>query len=305
MALQLLRILKMPRFFISFIILILFSMGQAQGAPSIGACRILFDFKPPHALTRDPRAPDRRLLLSTAVRRSISSSAEVVGTSSLNYRLKNLNAGDIWFSSGAAHAVAETQFLTFPDYPRTAKVISFDQQRPKTSSLRNLLQDYPNRYQYLSNGKTLEEAYLAGELNHLFGKITLITDIYGPATYTADLSLVFEIYMKLLKPGGVLITNIPAIRPHLDAYTPKQNFMSFTGVPELETRNTFRRWLNGARGIQLIEFNERVGALGENIGIVLTKIGEHVQLIPLITEDYDDAVAPPVRRFVKPLILLE
>lgn len=138
---------------------------------------------------------------------------------------------DVWLDSGAGAASAILDYLSFYGVSR-GKAIGLVYEKPSyreegnsfmgirsvrsqealevneaLERLDHALEDsrYKDRFRYMS-GRLIENippAEIAPE-----SSLTVITDYYGPTSYSKHLHLVLEIYGKLLKTGGLMFLKI-------------------------------------------------------------------------------------------------
>jgi hypothetical protein len=208
--------------------------------------------------------------------------------------LKKLGPDAVWLDSGAGRAVAIREFLDNLSMPRIKKVIGISHTRPEDPALAGALKTHSERFEYWASGKFIEEMDAQGELAHLKGQVDLITDVFGPASYSKDLSKILEIYLSLLKKGGSLVFNIPR-------YTTTRFPLVFTtisvgGTEAHQTEKAILLWLRKASGIRV----EQSGPAGFNdysFALKITRIDETVRVPPLELMEYHNHWSPPHRKY--------
>ena len=111
-----------------------------------------------------------------------------------------LPKNSIWFDMGAGLSHALTHgLLRFNQISKGVAVVfknPKDFQDPRVSHPR-----LEGRYENLS-GELVQDLFLKGKLDPYLGKVNVITDVYGPLTYTRQINEVLQIYLDLLAPGG-------------------------------------------------------------------------------------------------------
>lgn len=112
----------------------------------------------------------------------------------------SLPKDSIWFDMGAGLSHALTHGLLKFDQLKKGIAVVYknpsEYQDPRT--LHPKLKD---RYENLE-GDLIQDLYLKGKLDPYLGKVHVITDVYGPLTYTRFINEVLQIYLDLLAPGG-------------------------------------------------------------------------------------------------------
>ena len=138
--------------------------------------------------------------------------------------LTQLNSEDTWIDAGAGTAKALFEFFDQQKAGKEAvhsKLIGISAERPDESLARDdsqdkhdqavkklrlhLQNDDPNKVRYM-DGRYVEEI----PTNEIAfpGSVTLITDVYGPISYSIRLDQVLRKYFSLLKPGGDLFLTL-------------------------------------------------------------------------------------------------
>lgn len=110
-------------------------------------------------------------------------------------------------------------------------------------------------------GDYIEAMYLKGRLDAWVGKTDLITDIYGPLSYSERIVPLLQIYMNLLKPGGYLVFNLAVERNYKVedgkyVILPQKSRVN-TFIEDGESRaDNFFYWLRRLRGVELMDHAE-------------------------------------------------
>ena len=112
----------------------------------------------------------------------------------------SLPKDSIWFDMGAGLSHALTHGLL--KFDQIKKGVAVVYKNPKDyQDPRNLHPKLNDRYENLE-GELVQDLYLNGKLDPYLGKVHVITDVYGPLTYTRSINEVLQIYLDLLAPGG-------------------------------------------------------------------------------------------------------
>lgn len=154
----------------------------------------------------------------------------------------NLPPEAVWVDMGAGDGLALNEGLN--EFPQIGKGVAISYK--KTNSAVANRPD--NRLEYL-DGDFVENMWSAGRLDHLKGKVDLITDVHGPLAYSSDLKNLIEVYSDLLKPGGKLyfvMMNKRNFTPGVDA----------AGDPK--SVNTFRA---GDKEVELLDWLKKIPGL--------------------------------------------
>lgn len=181
--------------------------------------------------------------------------------------------GGHWIDMGAGRAFALTAFLkTSGDNVRGTAVVKADPDMRSTGRNLKILNrpGAEERFRHFT-GEFIEN-YSLWRLTQL-GQAELITDVYGPMTYSSRPDLVLETYFKLVPVGGKI-------------------FFTRFQMTEFETdfgmSRDMRRWLGEGRGYE-IKF---VGTHG----VLIEKISDEY-FIPSLTIMNFEAYTPPIRVF--------
>jgi hypothetical protein len=124
----------------------------------------------------------------------------------LKSALQNLDTNGIYFNGGCGEGVHEIQLIENENF--RGKIIGTDL-ADATKSMKQAENLSQGRLKFLNN-KTLEQLDQEGILTRKMPNgAEIITDLYGPATYSPNLDRVIQIYLKHLKVGGKLYITLP------------------------------------------------------------------------------------------------
>lgn len=140
------------------------------------------------------------------------------------------------------------------------------------------------RFRYL-HGDYVENMARDGKLDSLIGQTDVITDLFGPLSYSRDLPDLLHIYLKLLKKDGLLFFTL----------------MTERGPPAVTVNpSAFVVWIRSIPGIEVVEIVKRKVSGSpisweKSISVKIRKIADQVD-VPrsLATESYEDG-SPPRR----------
>jgi len=177
--------------------------------------------------------------------RGLGEYEKVLGTR-FSARLASLRRGDHWIDMGAGDARAMATFLRDERFaqnmPRMPWPFRWGERPPQTTALgyeapANLTElNQLEGFRYLG-GRYLEETPLA-EL----GRGDLVTDLYGPASYTPHLDDVLGIYGEVAKPGADIFFLVDRRTKIVDAAGNAVN-----------RRRWISEWLREAQGVRGVE----------------------------------------------------
>jgi SAM-dependent methyltransferase len=212
--------------------------------------------------------------------------------------MKDLPPGSVWVDMGAGAGQALWDGLTLN---RNIRGVGIAYKRPDYPWV-DLQDDHLHgRVEYLE-GDFVENMDRGRKLDHLKGRIDLITDIYGPLSYSKDLPLLLQTNMNLLKKDGLLIfsvmteTGVTMLKDPPEPVSLNAVFKNSQRLPE-----GLLAWIRTIPGIELVEttpFHNNAGPAYENsVAIKIRKTQDDVR-VPrtLKTIDYQSG-APPSRVF--------
>ncbi len=156
------------------------------------------------------------------------------------------------------------------------------------------------------NGDTLESLVDQGRLKNHMGRVDLITDVFGPLSYTKNVVKVMQIYLDLLAQNGQAMISLQVGRARgmsrLDAienYIPYNSLHVSDGVEPYGLIS----WIKSIPGISVEEvvqdeFKED-GTYHKTVGLRITKHVDKVVVPQTIAiEHYADEEVPPMRVFI-------
>lgn len=206
---------------------------------------------------------------------------------SLKTITQNLQNGSIWIDMGAGNAIALQQGLLLNS---NIQGVAIGFAKPQGYSEHPAL---TSRYSYL-DGDFVENSYASGKLNDLKNKTDLITDYYGPISYSENLPPLFQIYFNLLKQNGVLIFHFESTK------IGSENFFraNTIRVQDQLVEEGIINWLKSIPGVEVLEVvRDPIRSAQVRYAIQVKKVNPHI-LVPntLITKKYLSDT-PPIREF--------
>jgi hypothetical protein len=115
--------------------------------------------------------------------------------------LEQLQHGSTWIDMGAGEANALADGLR--QNLKITHGIAVGVKKPKFAKDER---DLPGRLRYL-DGDFVENMVRDGKLNSFMGQVDLISDVFGPLSYSEHLPELFQAYFDLLKTNGTLVFN--------------------------------------------------------------------------------------------------
>lgn len=154
-------------------------------------------------LNRPLYKPPTRGLESFAASFKPTSFEFMFGSEFMNF-LHSLNSNHRWLDSGSGDRVAISQYHEKQKaHPgESAQTVALSLENPVRWSARRIQRFLKSKNHIDFHGRYFEEIPV-DEL----GKFDLITEFFGPASYSSDLGLVLNRYLQLLKVGGRLYIN--------------------------------------------------------------------------------------------------
>lgn len=221
-------------------------------------------------------------------------------TSSLTQQVKLLPPSAVWVDSGAGGLYALAQGLSRNSFITGVGI---------TYKLPKRVVDVTESGERLVvlEGDYIENMYAKGQLSAWKGRVDLLTDVFGPLSYTERLPLVLQVYLDLLRPGGQMVVNFPQQRNfsvvgyyNVPLDTPISVNAFMRGGRELP--DGFIEWLKTIPGIKVEEVAESRNQIDmdfweQELAIKITKLAPQVQVpenLRLINYMSD---RPPVRSF--------
>ena len=209
----------------------------------------------------------------------------------------NLPTGTIWVDMGAGEARALADGLHAN--PRIAEGVAIAYNRPSNAFSGN---NIPERFRYLE-GDFVENMARNGKLDNLIGKVSFLTDVYGPISYSPNLPDVLQVYFDLLSLNGMAVFNLmwskgldlsvyTELRPLLTNYVNKDGINDKMGVI---------KWLSKIPGVEVVEISEFETWSGpdseKSLAIKVRKVSKDVIVPETLRTVRYEASAPPVRIF--------
>ncbi len=202
--------------------------------------------------------------------------------SSFRNTLLDLPERSIWLDSGTGFARALIEGLK--SFPNISQGIGISFQRPD-----NFIHptELGNRFSYL-DGDIIENMAKSGRLNHLMGKVNLITDLYGALSYTKEFAVVLQVLIDLLAKDGKIFFHM----------TRTKNSVIATHEPGSSLLN----WLANIPGLEVTSLTHPTNSKFDNRSnfetILIRKITEEVKVPKdLFLKTYEDNT-PPKRRYL-------
>jgi hypothetical protein len=238
-------------------------------------------------------------------------------------RLAQAPEGSIWLNLGAGLAIAEMDAMdqglfkgkilslgAVKPFLRTGddeKTRHFNRQKLR---LDQALEKDPDSFSYLSGGY-IEERYLAGELDHLKGRISILTDVAGPAMYVKDFRLLMEIALNLLQVGGTFEFLFGLMgNQNLDLEGPEfeRSNIFWSNGREMRAEEALPLWLNQFQGAEVLDIipgemqfphlkmfrinGEDVPCTERYLYVRLRKISADFKIPPMVTTSYRQGRPP-------------
>lgn len=206
----------------------------------------------------------------------------------------NLPEKSVWIDMGAGNASALKEGLYANQNIRLGVGIAY--RRPTHF-------DFPieleKRFQYL-DGSYVEEMMAQGKLNYLKGKANLISDLYGPFSYTHDIPRLMQTYFDLLKKDGTLVFNFHVSTADFRANPLPEMFNTVTKNGKVD-ESAFANWLRSIPGVEVVEEAGRVdGNINQEQTLRVLRVKKTAAQVTvprnLETVQFQDGT-PPLRKF--------
>lgn len=111
-------------------------------------------------------------------------------------RLKKLPSGSILLDAGSGNGMALRDILTNDEYSHLAQVLSI------TFKPSDRLYKLEHFEQFKLFGGLLEDVVKSEEFQPYVGKVDVISDVYGPVTYSPNIAETINTYFRLLEVNG-------------------------------------------------------------------------------------------------------
>jgi RimJ/RimL family protein N-acetyltransferase/SAM-dependent methyltransferase len=223
-------------------------------------------------------------------------------TSTLEHEVASLPLGSTWIDMGAGEGNALADGLKIN--PNISVGLGISYKRPAASVA--LPPSTDTRFHYL-DGDFVENLARDGKLDSYRDKTDLITDVFGPTSYSKNLPELFQLYFNMLKPGGIAVFNFMLERnfdqSERDGTSLRSVPLSLNGVSSNSQHdsNGLIKWLGTIPGIEVVEVAERKGSQGpyweSSVAIKLRKIESNITVPRTLETKSYEASSPPVRKF--------
>lgn len=264
--------------------------SRACAAPSASTCSELFEkgfarSKSEMAFIAKNKFTKSRSLLNYDFAFAFNWAANVSKT------IARLAAGAKWMDMGAGEAKAIIEVLR--SNQSLGEAIAISHTVPKEF-------EWPadvdaSRFTYLKDD-FVENMARNGQLDRWAGQIDVITDLYGPFSYTNDVVAVLQTYLDLLKPGGVAFINLMNEEKINGKYVRWNSTFSPTGG-----RLNLIEWIAGLPGVEVVATARQVAGRGDSERSIAIKIKKTapVVIVPTNLEVTEYMpYSPPRRSFV-------
>ena len=212
--------------------------------------------------------------------------------------LSTLMKGATWFDMGSGKNVALVKGLENNSQIRRGVGVSATRTEFALGDQR-----VPGRLKQV-NGDYLENLVAAGHFKKHMGKVDLVTDIFGPLSYSQKIVEVMQIYLDLLKTNGQIMAAIQIARGtvadvmNAERIHPYNAVMTSDGLIE----HGLLQWLKTIPGIMVEMVEQKTisesGQFENTMGIRITKLQAKVIVPNTIKVDKEAPTVPPLRIFV-------
>lgn len=202
----------------------------------------------------------------------------------------------LWIDLGAGNAKAQRDYL-YSNPDRETQLWSVSYKKPKNAKLDRYLTNQSTRYLH---GRYFED------MNFDNVRADLITDVFGPLTYTKDISQLLQKSLSLLKPGGVYAAILPLTDTSaLRASMYRRDLPIDSNIVHLVTFVNANGHklnpvvvLNKIKGVRILSLREKSTFLFDDpvIEIVFERTNEPIYVPPLELISFSDG-NPPNRVF--------
>jgi len=212
--------------------------------------------------------------------------------------LAGIRKGATWFDMGSGKNVALVKGLEQNPQIRRGVGVSATRTEFALGDQR-----VPGRMKQM-NGDYLENLVASGRFKNQMGKVDLITDIFGPLSYSKNVVEVMQIYLNLLSKNGKLMTAFQIARGtvadvmHDEKIHPYNAMLTADGL----FQHGLLEWLKSIPGIE-VEMIEQTavsedGKFEHTMGVRITKLQDNVIVPNTIKVDKEVPTVPPIRIFV-------
>lgn len=212
--------------------------------------------------------------------------------------LANLRQGAVWFDMGSGKNVALVKGLQKNPQIRRGVGVSATRTEFALGDER-----VPGRLKQI-NGDYLENLVTQGRLRNQKGKVDLITEVFGPLTYSRKISEVMQIYLDLLRTNGQLMIAFQISRGKARGVLEPEAIYPYNSVLSEKGLNEYGllEWIKTIPGISVEIAEQKIekedGQFDHTVGVRITKLQEHVVIPQTIAVDKEVPTVPPMRIFV-------
>ena len=212
--------------------------------------------------------------------------------------LAELHQGATWFDMGSGRNVALVKGLEKNPQIRRGVGVSATRSEFALGDQR-----VPGRLKQI-NGDYLENLVKQGRLRNQKGKIDLITEVFGPFTYSRNVTEVMQIYMDLLKTNGQLMMAFQISRGKVRSVFGPEESYPYNSVFSEKGLNEYGllEWIKTIPGISVELIEQKVekedGKFDHVMGVRITKLQNQIVVPQTIIVDKEIPTVPPMRIFV-------
>lgn len=212
--------------------------------------------------------------------------------------LSSLRQGTTWFDMGSGKNVALVKGLERNPQIRRGVGVSATRTEFALGDKR-----VPGRLKQV-NGDYLEKLVAAGRLKNQMGKVDLVTDVFGPLSYSQNVVEVMQIYLDLLSKNGQLMTAFLLARGTAQTVMESEKIHSYNAVMTESglSKRGLLEWLKSIPGIAVEVVEQKIisedGKFEHTTGVRITKLQDKVIVPKTIKVDKEVPTVPPLRIFV-------
>ncbi len=216
--------------------------------------------------------------------------------------LKSLPKGSLWMDMGAGNANALLDAAFRSDLNHIGQLVAVSYAAPKDFKKDQAVERYKGRFQYLETGfieqHLKSENQLSDTLAPYKNSAYLLTDVWGPLSYTHEVEKLFRVYFSLLKKQGKLMIVFSQLKlfENNESLSDK---IYFNGEKNPATiKESIERFFSTFSGtefsIQMVNESRDTNMLRQTFAIVLTKTADEVRIPNIETIKF--YTGRPVRR---------
>lgn len=211
--------------------------------------------------------------------------------------LQGLGPEQTWLDAGAGKGFAMLQYYKGSIYadrqvefdPSKARLIALNAKTPEDARGVEELGVLPrDRFQYV-------EDYVEKINPGKIGQVDLITDVFGPFSYSTDIKTILEKYWAILKENGDLFLYFNNSNTSIDRMSKNGRILKRYRVEELIAKKS--------KGFKLVSVHAQLNRdgfrVGEAVGLYLKRTADSVQFPSLLLETLVDQpeLGIPLRYF--------